>query len=146
MESRAFKLADQCLPATRKHVTDVIRNERFHYLSVAHGHFITNLHFRIPDANRFEEGEFRKKVQFMRAGKLVRVIFRFWGPLLDTVHVLGWEGDKAVVEAEVFGDGIKMWLLSQAEFLEVIKPDDFREEMKDTLSRMLNNYGEIGMT
>jgi len=114
-------------------------------------YLITDHHFRVPEANRFEEGEFRKRVQFMWAGSLMKITFRFWGPSLEavldrlpTAEVIGWEGNKAVVEAEVFGEGIKMWLLSQAEFIEVTKPENFRQEMKNTLLRMLNNYGRLG--
>ena len=36
-------------------------------------------HFKIPYANRFEEGEFRKRVQFMYGGKLQRVRFKYTG-------------------------------------------------------------------
>ena len=38
--------------------------------------------------------------------------------------------------------GVKMWFLSQAEFLEVMEPADFRQEMQETISRMLGNYQE----
>ena len=38
--------------------------------------------------------------------------------------------------------GAKMWFLSQAEFLEVMEPADFRQEMQETISRMLGNYQE----
>ena len=33
-----------------------------------------------------------------------------------------------------------MWLLSRAEFLKVISPSAFVEEMKQTISRMFENY------
>lgn len=38
--------------------------------------------------------------------------------------------------------GAKMWFLSQSEFLEVMEPADFRQEMQETISRMLGNYKE----
>ena len=170
LESRTFsklelyhlleKITAQCISESRKHVTEVIRNERFHYLPVGHdkpllktiwdislavrerfqleinylkagaessvprirtvepcglifseyyfyllayvegrgydypvvyrldriqSYQITAQHFRIPEANRFEEGEFRKRVQFMRAGSLMKITFRFWGPSLEAV-------------------------------------------------------------
>ena len=44
--------------------------------------------------------------------------------------------------AEVYTRGAKMWFLSQAEFLEVMEPADFRQEMQETISRMLGNYQE----
>ncbi|MEG6615221.1 WYL domain-containing protein [Peptococcaceae bacterium 1198_IL3148] len=108
---------------------------------------VTDSHFYIPDAQRFEEGEFRKRVQFMHPGSLMRIQFRFWGPSLEavldrlpTAKVLSIDKGSALIEAEVFGRGIKMWLLSQAQYLEVIKPEDFRAEMKQTIQAMLNNY------
>jgi len=73
-----------------------------------------------------------------------------WGPSLEavmdrlpTAKVIRQEGNVAIVEAEVFGEGIKMWMLSQAEFLEVLKPEDFRREMRDTVVRMLENWARL---
>ena len=34
---------------------------------------ITNEHFRVPYAERFEEGEFRKRIQFMQGGELQKI-------------------------------------------------------------------------
>lgn len=48
------------------------------------------------------------------------------------------------MEAEVFGKGIKMWLLSQAENLEVVEPKEFRDEMKRTIGEMAKNYERHG--
>lgn len=108
---------------------------------------VLDAHFQVPESRRFEEGEFRKRVQFMKAGRLLRIQFRFWGDSLDavldrlpTARVIRREENAAVVEAEVFGAGIKMWLLSQAEHLEVIGPKEFREEMQKTIEAMLGNY------
>ncbi|MGG3962791.1 WYL domain-containing protein [Geobacillus stearothermophilus] len=108
---------------------------------------ITDEHFHYDYKNRFEEGEFRKRVQFMHAGELIKITFRFWGSSLQaildrlpTAKVIGKDGDAFVIEAEVYGRGIKMWLLSQAQYLEVIKPKEFREEMKRTIEEMLGNY------
>lgn len=103
-------------------------------------------HFYITDQQRFQEGEFRKQVQFMQTGKLIDVKFRFWGASLEAVMdrlpnaVVTMENDIAVVEAKVYGRGIKMWLLSQAQYVEVLKPDDFREEMKLTVKQIMQNY------
>lgn len=78
--------------------------------------------FHIPYANRFEEGEFRKRIQFMTGGKLQKVRFLYSGMDIDaildrlpTAKILSEEGGKYVVEAEVFGKGIDMWLRSQGE-------------------------------
>lgn len=104
-------------------------------------------HFAVSYCKRFEEGEFRKRVQFMHSGPLLRVKFKYWGKSLDavidrlpTARVVENDGKVALLEAEVYGKGIKMWLLSQAEFLEVVGPEEFREEIKCTIEKMRNNY------
>jgi predicted DNA-binding transcriptional regulator YafY len=83
----------------------------------------------------------------MYPGQLIHLQFKFWGASLEavldripTAKVVGHDGEKAIVEAEVFDRGIIMWLLSQREFLEVIKPEKLRKEMKETLEKMLQNY------
>ncbi|WP_378956005.1 helix-turn-helix transcriptional regulator [Pelosinus sp. sgz500959] len=112
-----------------------------------HEYCVLDAHFRVQQAKRFEEGEFRKRVQFMTSGNLLRIRFKFWGKSLDavldrlpTARVLSQDGNIAVVEAEVYGRGIKMWLLSQAEFLEVLEPQELREEMQGTIMGMLKHY------
>lgn len=83
--------------------------------------------FYIPYKDRFEEGEFRKRVQFMYGGKLRRVKFRYKGDSIEavkdrlpTAEVLHQDEDGYVVTAEVFGKGIDMWLRSQGEMVEVL--------------------------
>lgn len=103
--------------------------------------------FEIAYANRFEEGEFRKRVQFMFAGKLTKIQLRYSGSnveaILDrlpTAKVIREERDSCVIEAEVYGRGIVMWLLSQGSMVEVIKPKVMRDEVKQILFETLNNY------
>ena len=81
-------------------------------------------HFRVPYRDRFEEGEFRKRVQFMYGGKLERIRFRYNGPSLEavldrlpTADVVKADGDGWSIEAEVFGKGIEMWLNSQGSWI-----------------------------
>lgn len=83
--------------------------------------------FRIPYTSRFEEGEFRKRIQFMYGGKLERVKFRYSGPSIEavldrlpTAHILSQDENGWTVEAEVFGKGIEMWLRSQGEYIEAV--------------------------
>lgn len=79
-------------------------------------------HFRIPYANRFEEGEFRKRIQFMYGGRLQKVRFKYTGmsvelvlDRLPTARILSEEEGTYLIEAEVFGKGIDMWVRSQGE-------------------------------
>ncbi len=88
-------------------------------------------HFKIPYANRFEEGEFRKRVQFMYGGRLQRLRFEYVGPSVEavldrlpTARILREEDGKYLIQAEVFGKGVEMWLRSQGEMVrdEVMTP------------------------
>ena len=88
---------------------------------------VLNEHFRVPYAKRFEEGEFRKRVQFMYGGKLEHIRFRYTGPSLEavldrlpTAQVIKTEENGWLISAEVFGKGIDMWLRSQGEYVEQI--------------------------
>lgn len=81
---------------------------------------ITKEHFHIPYKNRFEEGEFRKRIQFMYGGKLQRVKFQYTGESIEavldrlpTAKVIKEEGGVYTISAEVFGKGIDMWIRSQ---------------------------------
>ena len=81
---------------------------------------VLNEHFRVPYRDRFEEGEFRKRVQFMYGGKLQTVKFVYTGPSIESVldrlptaEILDERDGTYTVQAEVFGKGIDMWLKSQ---------------------------------
>lgn len=83
--------------------------------------------FHIPYSSRFEEGEFRKRVQFMYGGKLQKVKFTYSGSDIDaildrlpTAKVLSEENGVYTILAETFGKGIDMWLRSQGELVEII--------------------------
>ena len=80
--------------------------------------------FQVPYAERFEEGEFRKRVQFMQNGPLQKVRFKYNGKSVEEVldriptsRVLQENEDGAIIEAEVFGDRIKIWIRSQGELI-----------------------------
>lgn len=83
--------------------------------------------FQVPYSNRFEEGEFRKRVQFMYGGKLEKIKFRYTGPSLEavldrlpTAEVVGQDKDGWIVIAEVFGKGIEMWMKSQGDYVKEV--------------------------
>lgn len=87
---------------------------------------VLNDRFHIPYSNRFEEGEFRKRIQFMFGGKLQKIKFKYLGNDLDsildrlpTAQVIAEENDGFLIEAEVFGTGIEMWIRSQGDLIEI---------------------------
>ena len=95
----------------------------------------------------FDEGELREQIQFMFPGKLRKIIFEFTGPsvqaILDrlpTAKILKYENNHYTIEAEVYGEGIKMYLLSQGSWVKVISPAGFVDEMRDEIEKMRNHY------
>lgn len=110
-----FEVADDCFPT-------IYRIDRIQELKVLEEHF------QVPYKERFEEGEFRKRVQFMYGGKLKRVKFRYTGPSLEavldrlpTAEVVCEDADGWTVRAEVFGKGIEMWFRSQGDAVTVLE-------------------------
>ena len=97
--------------------------------------------------NRFEEGEFRKRIQFMFTGELTKIQIKYTGnsveSILDrlpTAKVIAKDDEVCVIEAEVYGKGVTMWLLSQGTMVEILKPEDMRVKMKEILQQMLSKY------
>lgn len=91
----------------------------------------TGENFEVPYLERFEDGEFRKRVQFMLSGKLRTVKFEYTGILevvqdrLPTAEVIEQSKmedgtEKYTITAEVYGKGIDMWLKSQGDKVKVI--------------------------
>lgn len=83
--------------------------------------------FHIPYSSRFEEGEFRKRVQFMYGGRLRKVKFKYSGYDIDvvldrlpTAKILDEKDGIYTIRAEVFGEGIDMWLRSQGDKVQLL--------------------------
>ena len=99
----------------------------------------------IPD---FDEGMLRKQSLFMWPGKLRTIRFEFNGPSVQAVLdklptakiIERLSNNKYLIEAETYGDGIKMWLLSQGSWIKVISPQEFVSDIKNEIDRMNNLY------
>ena len=89
--------------------------------------------FHVPYSSRFEEGDFRKKIQFMYGGKLRKIRFKYSGysveSVLDRLPTAKIEKEEPsedgkrkiyTISAEVFGDGIDMWIRSQGERITLV--------------------------
>ncbi len=84
--------------------------------------------FHIPYADRFKDGEFRKRVQFMYPGPLRRVKFIYSGPSVEavldrlpTAQILEEKEGVYTIVAEAYGIGIDMWLGSQGDKVTVLE-------------------------
>lgn len=104
--------------------------------------------FEANDIPGFDEGELRKRSLFMWPGELRTIRFEFSGPSVQAVLdklptakiIERLSGNKYLIEAEVYGDGIKMWLLSQGAWVKVIAPIELVESIKNELSMMRSSY------
>ena len=101
----------------------------------------------IPD---FDEGLLRRRSLFMWPGPLRTIRFEFSGPsvqaVLDkipTAKIIERMGNQRyLIEAETYGDGIKLWLLSQGAWVKVTEPASLVAEMKEALTASLERYTE----
>lgn len=114
-KEKAFQNADDKYPT-------IYRIDRIRKLKVLEEHY------RIPYKDRFEEGEYRKRIQFMQGGRLQRTEFWYQGvsveavlDRLPTARILKEEEGRYLISAETFGSGIEMWIRSQGDRVEVVK-------------------------
>ena len=98
-------------------------------------------------ALEFDEGLLRKRSQFMWPGPLRKIRFEFTGPSLQaildripTAKLIDKYNGKNLIEAEVYGNGIKMFLLSQGSLVKVLEPLEFVEEIKLKIKKMQALY------
>lgn len=87
----------------------------------------TKENFAVPYSEKFSDGEFRKRVQFMYSGELKRVTFEFIGPSIEavldrlpTAEVLSEKNGVYTVRVDAYGDGILMWLRSQGDWVKYL--------------------------
>ena len=103
--------------------------------------------FTTSDAPEFDERLLRQRSLFMWPGKLRTIQFEFTGSAiqavldkLPTAKIIERNGRTYTIEADVYGDGIKMWLLSQGWRVKVTAPEDFVEEKKKEINKMNERY------
>lgn len=104
-------------------------------------------HFEIDREHDFDEGELRSKIQFMIPGEYRKIRFEYTGnsvqAILDkipTAKIVDKIEGGAVIEAEVFGTGVNMFLLSQGKTVKALYPESFVNEMKEEIEKMCSLY------
>ena len=119
------------------------RVDRIKHLTVHRRKFTTD------DAPAFDEGLLRQRSLFMWPGTLRTIRFAYTGvsvqavlDKLPTARVIDRIGRTHIIKAEVYGEGIVMWLLSQGPWIKVLEPQDFVETMKAKLTETLSQYTE----
>ena len=88
----------------------------------------TGAPFRVTHSGKFSDGEFRKRIQFMYAGELRRVTFDYSGASVEavldrlpTAKIVSADEGIYRITAEVYGNGIDMWLRSQGSAVRVVE-------------------------
>ena len=84
-------------------------------------------HFQVTYAERFEGGEFRKRIQFMFGGELRKIQFLYKGisieAVLDrfpTAEIVSHDDRGWLIKAKVYGVGFDILLRGQGDIIEVI--------------------------
>lgn len=103
--------------------------------------------FKMPNTKKFDEGELRKRIQNMFYGENIKIKFEYTGPsiqaILDkmpTAKVVKKEAGINYVEAEVYGEGVKMIILSQGSTIKVTHPKEFALSIKEEIKKMSDLY------
>ena len=99
--------------------------------------------FSVPYKDRFKEGEYKNRTQFMFGGEPQNIRFNYYGPSVEAVldkfpmaKVVDEKEGVCSIEAEVFGTGVKMWLLSQGSKVKVTAPETLVQEMRAEVQKM----------
>lgn len=103
--------------------------------------------FKIDEVFYFDVGPLTEKIQYMYPGIYRRIKFEFNGSSLQaildripTAKVINVEGDRKIIEAYIYSDGIKMFLLSQGRYVRVIEPQEFVDEIKEEVKEVYSSY------
>ena len=105
--------------------------------------------FTVTYNNRFQEGEYKNRVQFMYGGEPQKVEFKFYGQSIEAVkdrlplsEVIEEADGSYRIKAETFGTGILIWLLSQGSKVEVIGPEDLKISWLNESIQILQREGK----
>ncbi len=103
----------------------------------------------VVESKRFKEGEYRKRIQFMFGGALhhIKLLVKDFAleavcDKLATAKVTPWgkDGYDHKVEAELFGDGILMWLMGQGDGVKLIAPQVLVDKLKKKIETLQTAY------
>ncbi|WP_225046686.1 helix-turn-helix transcriptional regulator [Lacticaseibacillus kribbianus] len=99
-------------------------------------------------AGRYPEGELRRYLPIMAAGPRVTVTFDFWGrpdaalDWLPTATLIDQDepAGRVTVQATVYAEAFKAWLLSQGNMAHLLTPPDLVAEVSRTVLEMAALY------
>lgn len=104
-------------------------------------------HFSLRQSQEIDDGIVRKTNHLMFPGKTQKIRFAFSGPSVQAVldkipssKVIAVENGENIVEADIYGDGIRMFLLSQGSWVRALEPEEFVQDMKAEVKQMYEGY------
>lgn len=104
--------------------------------------------FAIAYRDRFKEGEYKNRTQFMFGGEPQKIEFNYYGPSVEAVldkfpmaKIIDEKEGVYAIEAEVFGSGVKLWLLSQGSRVKVTAPEALVKEIGQEIQKMQKQMG-----
>ena len=110
---------------------------------------VTDERFSVSYQDRFREGEYKNRIQFMYGGEPQQVVFKYYGLSIEAVldrlpmaRVTEEVDGVYTVKAETFGKGILMWLMSQGSKVEVISPEDLKLSWLNESMEILQREGK----
>lgn len=123
--------------------TFIYRIDRIHEFEV--------INKKIEDSKSmyYQEGELKKRAYFMYGGDWKRICFEFNGGIIESVIdrfptakliKKDYENNRFVVEIEVIGDGIIMWLLSQGSKIKILSPLSLKEKYVEEIQKIKSYY------
>lgn len=77
-----------------------------------------------------------RRIKFLFSGPSVQAIL----DRIPTAKIVEHQDNKYLIEAEVYGEGIKMFLLSQGSWVKVLSPTEFALQMKEEIDKMQKLY------
>lgn len=101
---------------------------------------------QLATKEQIEEGEFRKMSQFMLSGQATTIRFAFTGIVeaaldrLPTARIISQSDKETTIEADVYGDGVIMWLLSQGSRAHLLSPPEMVAKLKTEVIKMNEFY------
>lgn len=128
---------------------DVPKQREPHFFRVDRiTHIITHReHFSLRQSQEIDDGIVRRTNQLMLPGKFQKIRFAFSGPSVQAVldkipssKVIAVKNGENIVEADIYGDGIRMFLLSQGSWVRALEPEAFVEDMKREIRQMYEKY------
>lgn len=129
-----LKQNTQCLPVTFR-LSDISEINPLREKMTISSYYLLN------------EKIFRKSNMYVCNGIKRKILFEFYGPspqvifdYLPTAKIIEHRDSTYLIESEVYGDGIKMFLLSHGSYIKVISPVELVNEIKLEIKNMHTLY------